>query len=99
MKKALKLEGYTGDVTNLPWGRFQIFYQYMCPAASKAATLITHDGPHEPMYTASEVRAILDELRDAAGHDAIDSAMIEAGIPSTPDADVMGLDVPKADHA
>lgn len=34
----------------------------------------------ERMFTESEVKAMLNELRDAAGHDAIDSAMKEVGI-------------------
>jgi hypothetical protein len=85
---AKKIEGYVvGDY------QFAMFPPDDYP--TKAVLVVTD----EPLYTASEVRAILDELRDAAGHAAVNDAMIEAGIPFAPDADVMGLAVPKADHA
>jgi len=49
-------------------------------AQAKNCTVIIHDGPPERVYTESEVRAMLDDLRDAAGHDAIDSTMTRNGI-------------------
>lgn len=59
-----------------------------------SGTLVIHDGPHEPVYTASEVTAKLNAV-DAMEHftGAQIQMLAEYGF------DVMGLAVPKADHA
>jgi len=119
---AKKIEGCTPDghyitnggvgdfcpLTHMPGSGYYVGRQEQ----HRQATLVIHDGPHEPVYTASEVRAMLKEIVDA--REAVRNSP-EGMVWATPrqdieviaskhginiaDADVMGLHVPKADHA
>lgn len=125
---AKKIEGCTPDghyitnggvgdfcpLTHMPGSGYSVGRQEQ----HRQATLVIHDGPHEPVYTASEVRAkdqdlkwALTWMKNEAAHlremgnpqpaleTAVDMVIKRHGLSIESDADVMGLHVPKADHA
>lgn len=64
---ATKIEGW--EYQNGEWSMYDeiSFYRHFVgkeeEPSERPATLVLHDGKHEPVFTASEVRAMLIELR------------------------------------
>lgn len=79
-----KIEGWIDIADTMPTGELRTsirIHANESDANCVPATLVIGSGEEAPkVWTADELRVILDDLRDAAGHDAIDSVFTELGL-------------------